>query len=175
MLYFQEVGNGELMTLDELRRVLKDYPDVMTNPDIPIHFGRMSADAPSDEHQRTRSLTVQSPTNPKTTKGVFCGVSIPKLKTKAPAPQPRHQSTDKSKVDLASKPHTTGSTSSAIQDIMKKYPKNLGSHITPLPKRQMARIVSTTTTIGGALGIPSLAKASLEEMKRMLAICKPLF
>ncbi|KAA1090308.1 Golgi to ER traffic- protein [Puccinia graminis f. sp. tritici] len=168
-----EVANGEWMTIQELRLVWNDYPDIMTNKNVPIQFGRRSADELAQAH----TPTLKSPTNPKVSKAVFSGVSVPKLHgVSVPKNAPRQPSTssaapDKSINDLRSNPPTSRpSTSSAIQDIMKKYPKDLGSHITPLPKRQISRMPSTTTTIGGALGIPSLAKATLEEMKRMLAI-----
>ncbi|KAA1079145.1 Golgi to ER traffic- protein [Puccinia graminis f. sp. tritici] len=156
-----EVANGEFMTHEEVTRVMDDYPDLMTNRDVPIHFGRKSAN------------TRKSSTHEKAINRVFTGVSVPRLQPKKPTDRP---STSTAAADLATKEVAPNprrpqrSTSSTIQDIMKKYPKDHGSHITPFQKRKMTRMPSTTTTIGGALGIPSLAKASLDEMKHMLAI-----
>ncbi|EFP77013.2 uncharacterized protein PGTG_02474 [Puccinia graminis f. sp. tritici CRL 75-36-700-3] len=142
-----EVANGELMNLEQFRLVLNDYPDVMYNPDVPVQFGRMATSSKSKNPPGRNARTTNS-TNPNRHIG---GGSLPKGNSN---PQPAHRSNEK-----------------GVNPITKAYPKDLSaSHITPHQKRQMTRMPSTTTTIGGALGIPSLAKASLDEMKGMLAI-----
>ncbi|KAA1090292.1 Golgi to ER traffic- protein [Puccinia graminis f. sp. tritici] len=142
-----EVANGELMNLEQFRLVLNDYPDVMYNPDVPVQFGRMATSSKSKNTTGRNARTTNS-TNLNRQIG---GVSLPKGNSN---PQPALHSNE-----------------NGVNPIKKTYPKDLSaSHITPHQKRQMTRMPSTTTTIGGALGIPSLAKASLEEMKGMLAI-----
>ncbi|EFP76050.2 uncharacterized protein PGTG_02491 [Puccinia graminis f. sp. tritici CRL 75-36-700-3] len=156
---FIEVANGEWMNKQQFNSAIQDYPDLMFNRDIPIQFGRMA------NQMKTQPAHTQM-------QRAVSGLSIPK--------PPAHARADRSsdpQVASSIQPETTGipkpqETKGPLNDVeppAKIYPESL-SHVTPHPSRKLSRMPSTTTTIGAALGIPSLAKASLDEMKDMHSI-----
>ncbi|KAA1087793.1 hypothetical protein PGTUg99_003902 [Puccinia graminis f. sp. tritici] len=159
---FIAVANGEWMNKQQFNSAIQDYPDLMFNRDIPIQFGRMA------NQMKTQPAHTQI-------QRAVSGLSRPKPPAHARADrssEPQLASSIQPESTGIPKPQETQETKDPLNDVeppAKIYPESL-AHVTPHPSRKLSRMPSTTTTIGAALGIPSLAKASLEEMKDMHSI-----
>ncbi|EFP84530.2 uncharacterized protein PGTG_10689 [Puccinia graminis f. sp. tritici CRL 75-36-700-3] len=159
---FIAVANGEWMNKQQFNSAIQDYPDLMFNRNIPIQFGRMA------NQMKTQPAHTQI-------QRAVSGLSRPKPPAHARADrssEPQLASSIQPESTGIPKPQETQETKDPLNDVeppAKIYPESL-AHVTPHPSRKLSRMPSTTTTIGAALGIPSLAKASLEEMKDMHSI-----